>query len=127
MGVSQIDTLKQLNSMSDAELKHYNDLYSRKLAISMQRATEENKSLRVQTDKAIADAKASTNKQINTLQANYMAGLKKLGVKLNKSGQSVGRNIVYGLKVGVNNGISSIIPKVEKQVQSLVNAIKKKH
>lgn len=126
MGVSQIDTLKQINSMSDAELKHYNDLYSKKLAISMQRATEENKSLRVQTDKAIADAKASTNKQINTLQANYMAGLKKLGVKLNKSGQSVGRNIVYGLNVGVNNGISSIIPKVEKQVQSLVNAIKKK-
>lgn len=126
MGVSQIDTLKQINSMSDAELKHYNDLYSQKLAISMQRATEENKSLRVQTDKAIADAKASTNKQINTLQANYMAGLKKLGVKLNKSGQSVGRNIVYGLNVGVNKGISSIIPNVEKQVQSLVNAIKKK-
>lgn len=126
MGVSQIDTLKQINSMSDAELKHYNDLYSQKLAISMQRATEENKSLRLQTDKAIADAKASTNKQINTLQANYMAGLKKLGVKLNKSGQSVGRNIVYGLNVGVNKGISSIIPNVEKQVQSLVNAIKKK-
>lgn len=126
MGVSQIDTLKQINSMSDAELKHYNDLYSQKLSISMQRATEENKSLRVQTDKAIADAKASTNKQINTLQANYMAGLKKLGVKLNKSGQSVGRNIVYGLNVGVNKGISSIIPNVEKQVQSLVNAIKKK-
>lgn len=126
MGVSQIDTLKQINSMSDAELKHYNDLYSQKLAISMQRATEENKSLRLQTDKAIADAKARTNKQINTLQANYMAGLKKLGVKLNKSGQSVGRNIVYGLNVGVNKGISSIIPNVEKQVQSLVNAIKKK-
>lgn len=126
MGVSQIDTLKQINSMSDAELKHYNDLYSQKLAISMKRATEENKSLRVQTDKAIADAKAITNKQINNLQANYMAGLKKLGVKLNKSGQSVGRNIVYGLNVGVNNGISSIIPNVEKQVQSLVNAIKKK-
>ena len=126
MGVSQIDTLKQLNSMSDEELKHYNDLYSQKRAISMQRATEENKSLRAQTDKSIAEAKASTNKQINTLQANYMNGLKKLGVKLNKQGLNIGKNIVSGLNVGVNKGISSIIPKVEKQVGKLVKAIKKK-
>lgn len=126
MSVSQIDTLKQLNSMSDEELKHYNDLYSQKQAISMQRATEENAGLKAQTDKAIANAKVSTNKQINTLQSNYMFGLKKLGIKLNRQGFSVGRNIISGLNVGVNKGISSIIPKVEKQVAKLVKAIKKK-
>ncbi len=126
MGVSQIDTLKQINSMSNEELKHYNDLYSQKRAIAMQRATEENAGLKAQTDKAIANAKASTNKQINKLQGTYMTGLKKLGIRLNKQGLNVGRNIISGLNLGVTKGISSIIPKVEKQVGKLVKAIKKK-
>jgi hypothetical protein len=42
MGVSSLETLKNVNSMSDEELNHYVDLYKQKQAIALQRSTEEN-------------------------------------------------------------------------------------
>lgn len=125
MGVSSVDTLKSLNSMSDKELKEYVKLYNERNKLAKKRAEAENAELKKQTDQEIEKLKSDAEKQINALTNKYEAELQKLTKSVNKSGKKVGSAISDGIKSGLNDGMKGLTSELKKQAKKLVNAVKK--
>lgn len=125
MGVSSLGTLQSLNSMSNAELKEFEKLYNERNKLAQKRAEAENAELKKSTDKQIANLQKNAKTQIDKLTATYKAELKKMQTAVGSSGKQVGDAISAGIKAGLNDGMKSLSATLKKQVQNLVNSVKK--
>lgn len=124
MGVDSLGTLKELNSMSDKELAEYIKLYKQKNAIALERAETENEALKAQSAKEIKSLVETANKQLNSLETEYNKSLKKLGVKAKDQSTSIGKDIVKGLKSGINSQNKDFQKYLSKFFNSITNNAK---
>lgn len=136
MGVSSLDTLKGLNTMSDNELKEYISLYNEKKAIAQREAERENESLRIQTDAQIAKLKENAaaeldalkdeaDKQMEELKNAYEKGLKKLGVSMKKQSKDVSKAVTDGIELGLKTGSKKINKYLKSFAKSMIDQVKK--
>lgn len=85
MGVSGLYTLKEINGMSDDELAEYNRLYAKKVEIATNRAEDQAKELRKQTDADIRETKDGAEENRKTLKAEYDKSCEDLKKAFDKS------------------------------------------
>lgn len=124
-GVTSLNTLKSINSMSDKELKEYVSLYNQKNAIALERSKTENKALLAETNKQIATLKVNAQKQINTLTSTYVKELKSLGVSANGQSKEIGKQITNGIGSGMSTGMKGLSKTMKGQIETLVKGVKK--
>lgn len=103
MDVTNLDTLKSFNSMTDTELKAYVKLYKERNAITQERAETENKALEKSTEKSIKKLIKTADKKLISLEDTYNKKLKKIGASTHDTSKSIGKNIVKGLKSGIKS------------------------
>lgn len=103
MGVSSLETLKNINSMTDEELEAYNALYIEKNRIARERAETENENLKKQSEDQVKLLIEEANKNLNKLEDEYNEKLKALGVVTKETSVGIGENIVHGLQEGIEN------------------------
>lgn len=125
MGVSSVETMKSLNSMSDVELKEYEKLYEEKNKLAEKRADAESATLKKSIEKQISQLKASAKKQINALTATYEEELAELQGSVGSSGKQIGKAISDGINSGMTAGMKNLTDSLKKQVKNLVNSVKK--
>lgn len=112
MGVSSLNTLKQVNAMSDAELSAYIALYQEKNRIALERSEAEHQALKAESEKQIQDLIDTAEKKLKDLNDTYTSELKQIGVKSSKQATSVGVNIVRGIISGIDSQISALRAKM---------------
>lgn len=125
MGVDSLETLKSLNSMSDKELSEYVSLYKEKNAIALERAEAENESLKRESDKQIKKLIKDANTSLNKLETTYKNNLAELGVSVKDQSKSIGKNIVDGLKRGIESQNENFKKYLKNFLNSIVNTSKK--
>ena len=103
MGVSSLETLKQIESMGDEELAKYVQLYEMKDAIAEERAKKENTDLLEASEQQIQDLIAQADKDLNKLEKTYNKNLKSIGVTTADQSVDIGKNIVDGLISGISS------------------------
>lgn len=99
MGVGSLETLKELNSMSDRELKEYIALYNQKNELAKARAVTENEDLKEQSEKEIKSIINDARKSLNKLEKQYIKDIEKTGVKTKKKAKTIGKNTVKGIEL----------------------------
>lgn len=124
-GVNSLNILKELNSMSDSELKEYNNLYNQKNKIALSRAKTENEDLKEETDRQIEQLRTNTSKKINSLTTTYEKELKALGVTTKKQSKKIGTEISAGISDGMTEGMKSLSKKMKSEIKSLIKGVKK--
>ncbi|MEY8366085.1 phage tail tape measure protein [Anaerovoracaceae bacterium 41-7] len=114
MGVSSINTLKEINSMTDEELSAYIALYNEKKQIALERSEAENEALRIESEKQIKKLITQAEKDLKKLKSTYESEIKKLGVDTKKSAKGVGADIVKGIISGIDSQISALKAKMKE-------------
>lgn len=125
MGVSSTNTMKNLNSMSNAELKEYEKLFNERNKLAEKRAKTENAGFKKSTDNQIAKLKKNAKTQIDKLTVAYQKELKKMQTAIGSSGKQVGSAMSAGIKSGLTAGMKGLTATLKKQIQNLVNSVKK--
>lgn len=123
MGVSSLETLKNLNAMTDTELQEYIKLYDEKNRIAQERAVKENEDLKADTDKQIEDLKAKAESDINTLEKEYKKNIKKLGANANKAFKKQGKFAIKGMQEGMDTQMDKLEADMVARAKSLVSAV----
>ena len=124
-GVSSLNTLKQLNSMSKEELSEYVKLYSDKNTIALNRSTIENKDLLKETNDQIAKLKENATKKLASLKTTYIKELKELGITSKSESEEIGKQITSGISSGMSAGMTNLSKSMKNQVKKLVKEVKK--
>ena len=114
MGVSSLNTLKQINAMTDDELSAYIKLYDEKKMIAFERSKTEHQALKAESDRQISELIVAAEKKMNELENTYLTELTALGVKANKESREVGRDIVQGIINGINSKIEALRAKMRE-------------
>lgn len=124
-GISSLNILKQLNSMSKTELAEYVKLYDKKNSIAMQRAKTENEDLLKETNAQIEILNKNAEKKMASLKNTYIKELTNLGVTAKGKSEDVGKQITNGIKTGMTTGMKDLSKSMKKQIENLVNGVKK--
>lgn len=124
MGVGSLETLKELNSMSDRELKEYIDLYSQKNELAKTRAVTENEGLKEQSEKEIKSIINDARKSLNKLEKQYIKDIEKTGVKTKKKAKTIGKNTVKGIEEGINAETGSLYKSITKLMNGMLKTAK---
>lgn len=124
MGVGSLETLKELNSMSDKELKEYTDLYSQKNELAKTRAVIENEGLKEQSEKEIKSIINDARKSLNKLEEQYIRDIEKTGVKTKKKAKTIGKNTVKGIEEGINAETGSLYKSITKLMNGMLKTAK---
>lgn len=124
MGVGSLETLKELNSMSDRELKEYIDLYSQKNELAKTRAVIENEGLKEQSEKEIKSIINDARKSLNKLEKQYIKDIEKTGIKTKKKAKTIGKNTVKGIEEGINAETGSLYKSITKLMNGMLKTAK---
>lgn len=147
MGVENLGTLQEINSMSNEELKQYANLYDQKAKIAEERSIQENADLlatvqeqqeeaRKQAAEEIAQAEKDAadeidkltkeaNATLTALKNQYTKDMKELARSVKGQGKDVGRAIIKGAKEGLK-GFEKVMEKpAQKAAKAALNAVKK--
>lgn len=125
MDVSQLNYLKEIQSMSDSEFKKYVDLYNQKNKIATERAVTENEGLKKSTEKEIQNLMTEANKQLKALDTQYKNDLKKLGVSQKVNASYVGKNVVSGIWKGIDDNSTWLNGKITGFSKDITKKLKK--
>lgn len=120
MGVDSLDTLKQVNAMSDEELAEYIELYKQKNLVALERSQAENEALKAQTEKEIEDLKSTAETKLNQLKETYAKKLRDLGLTANTEGKNIGKNITKGIENGLKSGQGTLFNTLTKLCDKMV-------
>lgn len=112
MGVGSVDTLKQINSMTDEELSAYIALYEEKKIIALERSKAEHEALKAESDAQITALIFFAEDKMNELAKTYIKEVTALGVDATKASKTVGVNIVRGIITGIDSQISALRAKM---------------
>lgn len=121
MGVSGLQQVKALNSMTEEELKRYTSLYKERQKNAKDEATSELKDKKAATDEKIAKATASAQKKLEKAQATYNAACKKLGV----NGAAAVKKVVDGAEKPLSKSLNNIAKKTKSAIGEAVSTTKK--
>lgn len=124
MGVESIGTLKEINEMSDTELKEYILMYEKKKEIALNRSKEEHEALKAESEANIAALVEQANKDLKKLEKQYKKDLKALGVTAADSSQDIGQNIVKSLIKGIKSQDSEFQRELRKFFKSIETTAK---
>lgn len=124
MGVGSLETLKELNSMSDRELKEYIALYNQKNELAKARAVTENEDLKEQSEKEIKNIINDARKSLNKLEMQYIKDIEKTGVKTKKKAKTIGKNTVKGIEEGINAETGSLYKSITKLMNGMLKTAK---
>ena len=111
--VKDVDRLKQIDSLSAAQLKAYKNLYNERSKLAEKQAVADN-----------AQLKKETEAQIKQLTKDYKAAIKSEHDDLKKEGQLTGKAIVTGMKNGINSSMDSLTNSFVQSARKMVNAVK---
>lgn len=103
MGVSALADIKTLVAMTDEELTKYVALWDIKNQLATDRAVEEYKELREQSQIEIQKLIQTANKDLNDLEKDYKNSLLELGVAVADTSVNIGKGIVQSLKKGIES------------------------
>ena len=107
LGVSSLNTLKEISSMTDEELEQYVTLFKQKNALALERAKTENEALKKSSQEQINGLIEDANKSLNALEKTYKQNLKDLGVTTKDTSINIGKDIIKGLKSGIESQYAS--------------------
>ena len=124
MGVSSLDTLRVLDSMSKQELNSYVQLYAQKLAIAADRAESENADLLKETNKQIDALQKEAAKQTEALRKTYVDELNALGFDMGHASMDVGMQIAAGIDKGWKDGAKSLSTDMQDEIEGILDQIK---
>lgn len=124
MGVDNLDTLKQLNSMSDRELSNYVKLYKRKNQIALQRSITENEALKAQSQQEISELIRNAKLKMGELQTTYSEELKLLQISAKDESIGIGYNVVTGIQKGITDQRDQLQKYMENFLQGIVKDAK---
>lgn len=120
IGVKSLNTLKQLNSMSDEELKSYVALYNDKAKIALERARTENAQLRAESDNQIKMLIEQAGANLQQLNQKYIDDLTKIGKDTQTESVTIGENIVGGMIAGINNRTDELRIALDELSQMMI-------
>ena len=121
MGVSGLQQVKALNSMTEEELNRYTSLYKERQKNAKDEATSELKDKKAATDEKIAKATESAQKKLEKAQATYNAACKKLGV----NGAAAVKKVVDGAEKPLSKSLNNIAKKTKSAIGEAVSTTKK--
>lgn len=123
-GVNSLNVLKSLNSMSEAELDEYENLYLEKMRIAEDRARSENIGLESYTNEQIAELKRNASEKIGELNKAYVEGLNGLGVDGSKESLNIGTQVSTGIDAGFTDGMKVAGQNAQTTVNGFISTIK---
>ena len=124
MGVKSLADIKTLVNMTDEELTKYVSLWDIKNQLATDRAVEEYKDLREQSQAEIKELIETANKDLIDLEKDYNASLLELGVSTKDSSVSIGEGIVQGLKEGIASQREELMSYIKDLFNSIVSTAK---
>lgn len=125
MGVDSLETLKELNNMSDKELAEYIKLYKEKNKIAKDRAVKENADLLADTQNQIKKLQDEAKTKLAALKTTYDKELAALGMAVLNNGSGIGQNIVNGITKGIKSSKKTLNTTLKNLADSLVKDVKK--
>ena len=124
-GVSSLDTLKALDSMTDEELQRYVKLFKQRNKLANERALIENEDLKKSTEKQIEKMQSDAEKQVKKLDTAYAKRLQKLSKSVSKESEKVGTSITDGIAKGIKSGTASVTSALTKSASGMVKTVQK--
>lgn len=121
MGVSGLQQVKALNSMTDEELKRYESLYKERQTSAKTQATTELQDKKKSTDEKIAKASEDAEKKLDKAQKTYTDACKKLGV----TGAAAVKKTVEGAEKPLTKSLAKIQKNTKKTISTAVSTTKK--
>lgn len=121
MGVSGLQQVKALNSMTDEELKRYESLYKERQTSAKDEATTELKGTKKSTDDKIAKANKQAQEKLTKAQKTYTDVCKKLGV----TGAAAVKKTVDGAEKPLTKSLDKIQKNTKKAISTAVSTTKK--
>lgn len=132
LGVGYTAQLKQIASMSDTELKSYQDMLNQqqeianKLASQNQTFEDDRQAAKAAYDEAIAKANADYDAEVNALNKKYKKQIKKLKDNTEKYMEQLGKQLRKGLKKGSKMSSKEAEEIAENLVGEVVKKVKQK-
>lgn len=122
-GVDSLADIKLLNSMTNTELNKYVALWEEKQKLATERAKKEiDKSTYAKEIKSLIN---QAGKDLDKLEKTYKASLKKLGVGMKDSSKKIGKNIVQGLKSGIESDYPDFLKYIQGKFDKITVTAKK--
>lgn len=112
MGVGSLETLKQINLMTDEQLTAYIALYDEKKAIALERSKAEHEALKAESDAQITALIFFAEDKMDELRKTYLDELKDLGIDATKASKTIGVNVVQGIMAGIDSQMSALQAKM---------------
>lgn len=123
MGPKAVEQLRALNSMTDKELKNYQNLYQQKSRIAKEAALKELEPLKQETQVKIQAMRDAANAELTQLNTDWQKAIKEVigGTdKQFKTLHQVGKNAGQGLL----DGLSSMQPALAKKAKAIAETVK---
>ena len=124
MGVSALADIKTLVAMTDEELTKYVALWDIKNQLATDRAVEEYKGLREESQAEIQKLIQTANKDLNELEKDYKNTLLELGVAVSDTSVDIGKGIVQSLKKGIESQREELMSYLKSLFSSIVSTAK---
>ena len=121
MGVSGLQQVKAINSMTEEELKRYTALYKERQTSAKDEATTELKDTKKSTDDKIAKANKQAQEKLTKEQKTYTDACKKLGV----TGAAAVKKTVDGAEKPLTKSLAKIQKNTKKTISTAVSTTKK--
>lgn len=121
MGVSGLQQVKAINSMTEEELKRYKALYKERQTSAKDEATTELKDTKKSTDDKIAKANKQAQEKLTKAQKTYTDACKKLGV----TGAAAVKKTVDGAEKPLTKSLDKIQKNTKKAISTAVSTTKK--
>lgn len=121
MGVSGLQQVKAINSMTEEELKRYTALYKERQTSAKDEATTELKDTKKSTDDKIAKANKQAQEKLTKAQKTYTNACKKLGV----TGAAAVKKTVDGAEKPLTKSLAKIQKNTKKTISTAVSTTKK--
>ena len=119
MGINSLADLQLLNSMTDAQLSQYVNLWNQKNNIALTQSVKEiDKQTYMNQIRGLIN---EASLELSNLEREYNKNLKQLGVDIANTSVEIGGNIVRGIE----NGINSVFPEMEKELKKMCKKITK--
>jgi hypothetical protein len=123
MNISQLNTLKSINQMSNEELSDYSELYDKKQEIAEDRSIREHEALKKQVDAQINELRKEAEEQIAVLNKQYKKDIKALGLDANAAFNKAGKTAIKGMQAGMSTQFDILERDMKARAQEIVDSV----
>lgn len=128
MGVKATEQLRALNSMTDSELKAYQNLYKDKMKVAREQAVKELEPLKTETQNKIQQLRNTANVELEALNVEWQEAIERVvgGTEKKLSTlHQVGKDSAKGLLDGLSSMQTPLVKKANEIADSISKTIKK--